>query len=253
MKSLFLKYRAYIDECRDNLHSSNFATKLMRLHELKSRMHDVVSEWQIAGVDFCLALDEKGIFAEELKEKGETGLSSLLSHITIVSQQIESLEDMLDSYINEYFEKGLAIEEKINSGLVVSKEEYKSYERINNTNPLLEECKANAESLLKAKCYIDILSTLTVNEDFGLLDEVNELLILLANEFNVQYIQNSNSSDKIYLKYKLIGVGEDGLYRTLYDPVESRRLRKSYLTRHKRALPANSKDNDTSENLLSEK
>lgn len=253
MKSMFLKYREFIDECKANLHSSNFANKLIRLHELKARLHDVVSEWQIAGVDFCLALDEKGIFAEELKEKGETGLSSLLSHITIVSQQIESLEDMLDSYIKEYFEKGLVIEEKINAGLIISKEEYKSYEKINNTNPLMDSVKANAESLLKAKCYIDILFTLTANEGFGLLDEVNELLILLSNEFNVQYIQNSNSFDKIYLKYKLIEVGEDGLYHTIYDPVESRRLRKSYLTRHKRVLPENSEDNNTSENLLNEK
>jgi len=234
---MILKYRKFIEECESGLHQSNFSIKLLRLHNLKTRLNNAVSEWNNATVDFCLALDNENEICPPL----------LRSHISIVSQEADIIFLMLDSYIDEYFKLGIDIEEKLNSGQTVTKEEYRSFQKINKHNPFAEKPMANAESLLKTKCYIDVLSSLIKTEGYGIIDEVNALLFLIAQEFNISFKQNPNSYDKIYLKYTLVVNDEDGLSHTLYDPVEARRLRKSYLSRGKRLLPE-SKDEES--NLL---
>ena len=234
---MILKYREFIEKCEMGLHQSNFSIKLLRLHNLKTRLNNAVSEWNNATVDFCLALDNEDELCPPL----------LRSHLDIVSQEIDIISWKFDSYIDEYFKSGIVIEEKLNDGETPTKEEYDYFKKINKHNPFAEKPMANAESLLKTKCYIDVLEGLIKTNCYGVINEVNAILFLIAQEFNICFKQNPNSYDKIYLKYTLVVNDEDGLSRTLYDPVEARESRKSYLSRGKRLLPENK---DEESNLL---
>lgn len=222
----------FLDECKQGLHSSEFASRLMELIKVRSLMRDVVQGWQFASCDFCKALDEEEIFAEELKEIGITGPSELLSHIQMVDQQIMLIDDMLFSYIDEYFNAGIVIEEKTRTGEIITQEEYENFEQIKNKNPIKGPYMANALTMLNAKCYIDALKTLTNGEGFGILDQVDQILTIVGAEFKTYFRVNSNTRDNAYLKYLLVEVGENGVSHILYDPS----IKKDFKTRNQRTL-----------------
>ena len=226
----------YIDECEKGLHSSEFAIRLVELNKVRNILRDVISSWQFASRDFCHALDEENIFAEELREQGITGPSELLSHIRIVDQEIMAIDDMLCSYIEKYFKAGIVIEEKISAGISVTKEEYDNFKKIKNNNPIKDEFMTNALSFINTKCYIDILKTLTSGNDFSILDQVNQILDMVGAEFKTYFMINTNSYDKLYLKYSLVEVDNRGISHILYDPTERIACSQGNKTRNKRLL-----------------
>jgi len=226
----------YIDECKQGLHNSEFAKRLVELNKVRSILRDVISSWQFAGVDLCNALNERKIFAKELEEIGITGPSRLLSHVKFTDQELMNIDDLICSYIEEYFKAGIVFEENNNSGIPVTKEEYENYEIIKNKNPFKDKYMANAFSFIKAKCYTDVLKTLTSGESFGILDQVNQILDIIGAEFKLYFKVNVNSSDKVYLKYSLVEVDENGVSHIFYDPSDRIKCERSTYTRDKRLL-----------------
>lgn len=226
---MYLEYRNFIEECKQGIHKSEFATKLLTLHNLIARLDNVISEWNIARVDFCLALDEKEKICPPI----------ILSHIDIISNETQEISLMLDSYINEYFNQGIQIEKKLKTNQSITNEEFDAFEKISKFNPFSIKPMANAESLLKAKCYVDIVSSLIGNSNNGIIDELDSLLILIASEFNTYFIENPDSFDKAYLKYSLLTTDENGLLDTLYDPAKARELRRLSLSKSKKLLTEN--------------
>lgn len=238
MEDFILKYRKYIEECKNGLHDSQFATRFMRLHDLKARWNNAVSDWNNSWSDLCVALDNENQVCDPSGISNfENSALSLLSHIQLLSEEISTIELMLHEYLESYFETGFVIEEKLASGHNVTQKEFESFDTINRLNPFADS--PYDESILSAKCYIDILSDLTNEDDYGLVDEINALLFLTASEFKTNFALNPDSYDKQYLKYILTHVGEDGLARTLYNPVEVRIRRKNERSSHTRLLEEN--------------
>lgn len=237
----------YIDECKQGLHNSEFTKRLVELNKVRNILRDVISSWQFAGVDLCNALNERKIFAEELEEIGITGPSWLLSHVKFTDQELMNIDDLLCSYIDEYFKAGIGIEEKINTSVPITKEENENYQKIKNKNPFKSKYMANALSFINAKCYIDVLKTLTSGDNFGILDQVNQILNIIGAEFKLYFIVNVNSSDKIYLKYSLVEVDNNGVSHIFYDPSDRIKCERSTYTRDKRLL--NKRESDDTKSL----
>ena len=239
---MILKYLNYIKECENGLHESSFATRLVRLHNLKTRLHDAISELNNATVDFCVALDNESPSITDIKE---SAIDELLSNLEVLYQDIDNVYLMLDTYIvDQYFAAGINIEEKLNVGETVSKEEYDAFEKMNNYNPLAESPMVNASTLLSSKCYIDQFMSLCDEDSYSIFHELNSILFLIASEFKTHFSLNPSSPDQIYLKYKLMETDKNGLARTLYDPVEAQKMRRSTLSRDQRVLPENSNENE---------
>ena len=240
---MVLKYLNYIEECKKGLHESSFATRLLRLHNLQTRLRDAISELNNATVDFCEALDNES--PSEDDDNKESVVDELLSNVEVLYQNIDNIYLMLDTYtFDQYFAAGINIEEKLNAGEIVSKEEYDAFEKIDKHNPLAESPMVNADTLLTSKCYVDQFMSLCNEDSYSVFHELNALLFLISSEFKTHFSQNPSSPDQIYLKYKLMETDENGLARTLYDPIEAMQMRRSTLSRDERVLTENTDNNE---------